>query len=364
MKKVLFVACDNLGLGGIQNVIMSIIRNINGECKFDIVLFNHEDKFYEEEFSRQGSIFTIDTVIGPRTFRCRLDYYIRPLHLYRSFCKILRENGPYDVIHCHNYHEGGLFLMAAKKEGIPVRIMHSHNCVLPLQRHYIRRCYMKIYKALIKRYSTKRLACSAKAGGYLFDESGDIIIVPNAIDLNKYCYTECNNLNQYSMINVGRWGGQKNQVFQIDVLAEIVKVHPDAMLTLVGYGSEEDEMVIHKRIKEKHMENHVVFYPGDTDVSVRLKENNVFLFPSTFEGLGIVLVEAQAAGMKCFASDRVPEEADCGLVTYLSLEDGAEKWADEIIKYINKHGTNRVKVDMSRYDSENLKKIYREIYEI
>lgn len=363
MKKVLFVACDNLGLGGIQNVIMSIIRNVKGECKFDIILFNREDKFYEEEFSRQGSIFTIDTVTGPRTFRSRLDYYIRPLYIYRSFCKILRENGPYDIIHCHNYHEGGLFLMAAKKMGIPVRIMHSHSYALPMHGHYVRRFYEMAYKFLIKKYATKRLACSIKAGRYLFDEEDNIVVVPNAIDLDKYHYSACGSENPYSLIHIGRWGGPKNQLFLIDVLAKIAQAHSNVMLTLVGYGTKEDERAIRDKIKEKHMEDHVVFYPGDTDISARLRENNIFVFPSKLEGLGIALIEAQATGMKCFASDRVPKEADCGLITYLSLEEGAEVWADEIMKYIDQYGTIRREVDLSRYNSENLKSTYRKIYE-
>lgn len=365
MKKVLMIACDNLGLGGIQNVIMSILRNLNEECRFDIVLFNREDRFNEEEFAQQGSIFTINTATGSRTFRSRLDYYIRPLHRYRAFRKILRENAPYDVIHCHNYHEGGLFLMAAKQAGIPVRIMHSHSYTPLIRGHYVRRIYEFVYKVMIKRYATKRIACSRLAGRYLFDEKENTIIVPNAIDLKKYCYSDCcENRNPYSIINVGRWGCVKNQLFLIDVIAAIAKLHPEVILSLVGYGLYEDEMAIRNKIKDNHLEQNVFFYPGDTDIPKRLRENNIFVFPSLFEGLGIALIEAQATGMKCFASDRVPKEADCGLVTYLPLEVGAEKWASEIMEYIDKHGTTRTYVDMSRYDTKNLRTIYKDIYEI
>lgn len=362
MKKVLIVACNSLGMGGIQTVIMSIVRELGSDIHFDVVRFYKEPNDYEAEFLKYGNIYEIPFYPKDNSFRAKLDYYIRAGYLYRSVKKIIKENGPYDAVHCHNFFEGGIVLKAAKKCGVPVRAIHSHSCMPVLKGHYINKLYTAVYRSMINKHATRKIACSKIAGEYLYGNSDDVIIVPNAIDLSKFTYSKAPAQNPYSLLHVGRWSDVKNQVFLIDILEELVKHHPESKLTLVGYGLKPDKDAIINRINEKQMNDHVEFYPGDTDIHRRMCENNVFLLPSLFEGLPLVLVEAQATGIKCFSSDRVTSEANLGLVDCLPLEIGAGAWAEKISEYLEVNGASRKQVDMSKFDMNKIKAIYCGIY--
>ena len=364
MKKVLMVACDNLGFGGIQNVIMSIVRELKGQYQFDAVLFQHDDTHHEKEFLETGRIFTIHRPWEPGRFRTRLDFYIRPLRLYRGAKKILRENGPYEVIHCHNYFEAGVFLLAAKRCGVPIRISHCHGQLekAPL-RKFLFAMYVAFYKKLIHRNATNLVACSAVAGQTLFGTDAPVQVIHNAIDLSRFTYTKKPVENPWSFLHVGRWCDVKNQSFLLKVFAKVCAGHPEATLLLVGYGETAQKQRLLDEIQSLGIRNAVTFYPADTDIPALLTKHNVFIFPSLTEGLGIVLIEAQATGMKCFASTGVPREADLGLVTYLPLADGAQAWAEQICRYVEQHGAVRREVPMDSYDIKNVAKQYAVLYD-
>lgn len=364
MKKVLIVANNNLGIGGIQNVIMSIVRELKGRYQFDVIVFQHDDIHYEEEFLQTGKIFTISRPIKTNSFRTRLDYYIRPVKLYRKALKIIRENGPYDVIHCHNYFEAGLFLKAAKKCGIPVRIAHSHNYFEKQSANrYIRKCFDEFYRKLILLSGTDFIACSQLAGKYLYGDYAKMHIIHNAISLETFHLTKTEAVSAWSLLHIGRWSEQKNQEFLLDVFGKIYQTNKEATLSLVGYGTEADKRRLLEKIAELGIGEAVTFYPPDSNIPQIIAEHNVFVFPSIHEGLGIVLIEAQAMGMKCFASTKVPEEADLGLVTFIPLSAGVEYWAQEINQYIKENGTTRHQVSMETYDIKNVAQEYATIYD-
>ncbi len=318
-KRVLMVCYDNLGIGGIQNVIMSIVRHMNESCSFDAIVFNHDNLEYEEEFKKQGKIFTINWYKGKNVFLKRLNFYIRPFKNYYRIRKIIKENGPYDVIHCHNHKESALALAAARKENIKLRISHSHGySPYKLKGHYIRKIYNYIYKKMIRINGNLFLACSEIAAIDLFGTRCKARIIPNFIDLNIYKKEKNIECNPFSIISIGRYCEQKNQLFLIEVFKHVLKKHSDAHLTIIGYNNNSYYRCVCKKILEMNLQNNITLKPGSSNVFEELKKNNVFLLPSTFEGLGIVFIEAQAVGLKCFASTRVPKEANCGGITYIS----------------------------------------------
>ena len=364
MKKVLIISNDNLGLGGIQSVIMSIVRGLRHECIFDIVVFNHDYCEYEEEFERQGDIFTIPQKTGKRTIRKRLDFYIRPFNLYRQIKQVIRKHGPYDIIHCHNYFEEAIALKVAAEENIPIRIAHCHSYMAIPPKKILRRAYNHIYRRMILKYSTCTIACSSIAGKYLYGDNNGTVVVANAINSNEFSYVSGKGINPWSFLHVGRWGGPKNQLFLLDVFYCICKQHKDSMLTLVGYGDANELQRIKEKIQSLKLTGRVTILPGDSSISNLMHTNNVFIFPSIFEGLGMVLIEAQATGMKCFASSKVPREADLGLVDFLDLNSGAQEWSDYICNYIRNSGTKRVKVELGDYDIDNNIKTYKSIYNV
>ena len=364
MKKVLLVACNNLGIGGIQNVIMSITRGLCNKCQFDIIVFDRNSTFYDKEFLQtgKGKLFFIPTR-NKNTISGRLDYYIRYFRIYHAAKEIILKNGPYDVVHAHNYFEAAPILVAAKKCNIPIRISHSHNRFPSHKgKKYIRKIYNYVYRKIILNNATNLLACSTSAGNYLFGSSSNFSVVPIEINLKKYMFSPEPVGSPWSFIQVGRWCNQKNQLFTVEFFANIVKDHPKASLSLVGYGEPADRALIEKKIQELGITNNVMFFPGDSDIPSLLRQNNIFLFPSNFEGLGISIIEAQAIGMKCFASTVVPPETQLGLVEYLPIEAGSVFWAARIESFVEKNGFFRKKVDISIYNSKNMIEMYNAIY--
>lgn len=364
MKKVLLVACNNLGIGGIQNVIMSITRSLGNKCQFDIIVFDQLATFYNEEFLKtgHGKMFIIPTR-NRGTILERIDFYIRYFRIYRATKKIILENGPYDVVHAHNYFEAAPILAASKECGVPIRISHSHNSFPPNKRKkFLRNIYNAIYRKIIINNATDLLACSISAGNYLFGSGSKITVVPNAIDLKKFQYSPDTTGSPWSFIQVGRWCDQKNQLFTVELFANILKNHPEASLSLVGYGNDTARALIEKKLLELGVSKNVFFFPADSDILSLLKRNNIFLFPSIFEGLGIAIIEAQAIGMQCFASTVVPPETQLGLVEYLPLEAGSGFWASQIEAFVEKNGFFREKVDTSIYDPLHTTEMYKAIY--
>lgn len=361
-KKVLIVANNDLGIGGIQSVIMSIIRSLTDDFQFDVVVFDHSHTDYEQEVLRQGNIFTIQNHLAGSGFRKKIDYYIRFFNNYRQLKAIIKGNGPYAAIHCHNFYESALALLAAKQEGIERRIVHSHSVLYVDKKKYVRRLYQSIYRRIILNTATDLVACSKGAGEYLYGKRNDIKVIPNGIDVDRFLGTPSTCNNQWNFIQVGRWGKLKNQIFTINVFSEIYKEYPKAHLTFIGDGDNSYYLKMKETIKQNNISDAVSFLPANTDVPTAMAANNALIFPSVFEGLGIVAIEAQALGMQCFASTGVPFEVDLGNVTFIDLSDGPHRWADAIIELIKKLGISRHYVDMSRYDMNNVKEIYRMLY--
>jgi glycosyltransferase involved in cell wall biosynthesis len=167
-----------------------------------------------------------------------------------------------------------------------------------------------------------------------------------------------------SLIQVASYSSIKNQLFTIEVLYEIKKLYKDAKLTLVGFPVEDGYLEkIKDRIVELGLEENVVFMPSDVDRATLLNESTAFVFPSIREGFGIVLVEAQAMGVRCYASDSIPQHANCGGVQFLNLSAGAKVWANVIIEDYNKYAGSPGDFDISAFSAENVMRVYQRLYQ-
>ena len=180
----------------------------------------------------------------------------------------------------------------------------------------------------------------------------------NVNEIRKKYNIDKNNIN---LINIGRFDEQKNQIFLLEIFNELKSIRENIKLTIIGHGDLEYE--IKNEIKRLGIEQWVDILPQDTNIPEILSVMDYFLLPSLCEGLGIVLIEAQAMGVQCFASNYVPEEADIGLCEFLPLEIGAKKWAKTIDKYIEENKYGKIDYEkLSKYDIKNvvleLEKIY------
>ncbi len=361
MKRVLMVADRGLGRAGIPAVMMAIIRGLKDEYQFDLVLFTDEVRYYDAEVLSYGAkIFRIPFYQGRNPIRRRLDYYVRGGKLYRQIRKILQENGPYDVIHCHNFYESALCVKAAHEAGVPVRITHNHTC-LKID-SAIRDLIDDRYMELIRKFATHKIACSEEAGRTMFGNDSEVLAVYNAYDETRFdpeCYP-VQKPDKLAITQIGSFSDNKNQLFTLEVLRTILDRGIPAEVNFVGFG--DYKAVVEKKADALGLTEYVKFQAADADTPALLSRSAACMFPSVKEGFGIVLVEAQAMGVRCYVSDSIPRDADAGGCTFLPLSAGAQAWADKIISDYERTGGTHGQFDCSAFSTETIMKTYRAIY--
>lgn len=332
MIRVLHVL-NNLGSGGAEAFLMNIYRNIDrSKVQFDFLIRSRENNQLKPEIEAMGGKVYIMPPFPQKLFAN-----------YKSVDKFLRDNAKkYTAIHVH---ANALIyvkpLELAYKYNIPCRIIHSHNTFTNV------RILHNFNKNRIDKWVTHRFACSDLAAEWMF-ENKEYCFVPNGVNLEKFSYCEqdrndirekYNLKHKFVVGNVGRLTPQKNHVFLLEIFAEIYKKNTDARLLLVGDG--EDKEKIEKWIQEKRLSEAVIFTGAVSNVAQYMSAMDVFLMPSQWEGLPVVLVEAQANGLPCIISDVITEQVDVCCIRRLSLYDNVCKWADEVML------TTRIKKECS-----------------
>lgn len=362
MKRVLEVSCNGMYNGGVQHVIMEITRNLSRKYNIDVLVFTKGPDYFDKEFqSYGGKIFRLP---DKQNKLRKITWYFDGLRIYRGTLKILRENGPYDVIHCHNYFKSAYCLMAAKKAGVPVRIVHSHNDFSNVSYFFTRKILWFIERRIMNRYSTDRIGCSRAAADFLFGRNVSSDVIYNGIDIRRF--DDNNDLAPYiantriRLLHVGNFSPQKNQLLLADIGNALKCLNIDFVMTLVG-GDSEYKNEVQSRVSELGLNDKFVFLPQNSDIPELMGESDLFLFPSAYEGLGIVVIEAQASGLHCIVSKAVPEEADLGNIEYIDSKDPMV-WAKKIEQKV-KSGQERVYVNMDSYDISKVITNYEKIYE-
>ena len=360
MKKNVLEIAGMSSRYGIENFLMNILREIDNDV-VQLHFLSPTEGPYDDEIRSFGcSIFRIPKLSNPFSH-------------FKSLSKLLKKHPEIDTVHIHgNTAVGCLDALLLKKVGVKRIIVHSHNDSCGSWRgkllHYISR-------TLISNCITERLCCSEAAGRWMFGSNNNFTIIPNAIDLNKFKYSKdkaCLIRKKYSIQNcrvighVGRMEQQKNHLFILKVFQLIFKEHPEARLMLVGNGSLKDSLKITAR--KLGIESGIIWVDECDNVSDYLSAMDAFLFPSLWEGLGISLVEAQAAGLKCLVSEVIKNEVCVtDLIYKKSLSDSKKEWANNIwdmvrLEYcrINPIIINRL--IESKYDIHELGKYMQEFY--
>ena len=248
----------------------------------------------------------------------------------------IRDSPEIKVAHVHlNSCSSIEALEAAKKVGMHC-IAHSHSSNSNFNK--LTKTLHTINKKRINKLADVRLACSDAAGHFIFGNS-DFEIIKNGIDTEKFSFNrayrdeirrEFDIGDRFTLCHVGMFAPVKNHEFLIDIFASVVKKHPDSVLLLVGTGSETEK--IREKVSGLGLSKKVIFAGRRTDVEKIMSAADAFVLPSHFEGLPLVLVEAQSSGLNCFVSDAVPEEAKLlDNFEFIPLDIGAEAWADRIL---------------------------------
>lgn len=357
------VSCEGLGNGGVQAVMMGIVRELKPYCHFDMLLFTSERRYYDDDFESIGNIFRIPHYEGSNPLCLYSDYYLRGRQLYKKAKVILKEQGPYDVIHCNNNFEGALCLKAAAEVGVPVRVIQAHVELSLRDENILRRSIDLKRQALIRQYATALLGCSKAVCDSLYGSDAPFCVIPNAYDdqrFNKKIYPPHD--GYLNLIQIGRFIENKNQLFSVSVLKHIHEYIPDARLNLVGFGDESELTRLRQTIDEAGLKDFIQLHPSDANTPELLSNSSALLLPSQHEGFGIVLVEAQAMGVKCYVSDTVPPDANVGGCVYLSLQDGAAAWAKRIVDDYRHGLCKHSNYDCTQFKSSTIMKKIKDIY--
>lgn len=354
-----------LVLGGAESRIMDIYRQVDSkECNFDFVSMKAEKQFYEEEIKQLGG--TIYKIGFPRD--------VGTLKNIKELRKCMREKH-YDAVHAHTSYHCGVVMLAAWLEHIPVRIAHARTNG-SRQKNIVKLLPLIFGRTLIRLFATKKIAISEDAGKFLFGHS-NFEVIPNAINTDLYQHFNVNDKISYSVElnipedsviigHIGRFDAMKNHKFVLDCFSEFIKVHRNAILVLVGKGDLLEET---KKYAEKlEIAEYVRFAGERSDVPHLIHFFDVLLFPSIFEGLGGVVIEAQAAGVPVVESDSVPKETDLGLglVNRISLTASVKYWVETLESAIgNKqfdYAAIKNSFQQSGYDINAVTKKFMEIY--
>ena len=315
-----------MGRGGLETMIMNYYRHINREqVQFDFLVHREFEADYDKEIEELGGRIYRLPNLNPfsKDYLSKLDEFFATHKEYR-------------IVHSHLDCMAGIPLKYAQKHDVPVRIAHAHNSNQTKDKKYLLKLFFK--KNIVK-YATDLFACGIDAGKWMFSID-EFQILNNAIDAEKFKYDQNVrydmrkkwNITEDSLVigHVGRFRIQKNHEFLLEVFADVLKKKTDAKLVLVGEGEQLES--IRCKIQKLGIEKQVIF-AGDCDnVSDILQAMDVFVFPSLYEGLPVSVVEAQAAGLPCLISDKVPIECKkTDLVQQIALDVGTEIWADRII---------------------------------
>lgn len=275
-----------------------------------------------------------------------------------------------DIVHVHGSSAiMSVELVAAKLAGCKVRIAHSHNTTCENQKTD------KILRPVFNRNYTTAFACGQDAGRWMFGKR-KFTIIPNGRNLKKYEYdtkkrTEYRNklgipLDALVIGHVGRFNRQKNHEYLVRIFGEVYKKERNSYLVLVGTGEKVGE--IKNLVKELELENNVIFTGVIENVSDYLSAFDIMLLPSLYEGLPLVVIELQIAGLPCIVSDTVTKEcAITSLVKFESIKKEPEVWANEVVNLILQDRNDSKEavlndIKMAGYDiksgAEKLKKLY------
>ena len=289
----------------------------------------------------------------------------------------------YDIVHVNSGNPYLNACVAYVLKGRMVYIAHSHNTQSTIVygsrvKHFFKNKISESIHRYIVKKADVMCACSNEAGEDLFGKKGikseKFRVINNAVDISRFSFDpekrkEIRRTEDQHIIGfVGRLSPQKNPVFIIDIFAEIMKRKEDTVLWMVGEG--ELRETVESKIKALGLQKNIHMLGRRNDVADLMQAMDIMLFPSIFEGFGIVAVEAQCAGLRVVASDIVPQEANvAGLVTYLSLKESASYWAEEVIRLLSQPYE---RVDMSKvvqeanYDIVNearkLESLYHDLY--
>ena len=318
---------------GVASFVMNYYRNIDrNEVQFDFLYFVKLDKELLNEIKR----------LGGNVYFVNKPSLKHILKTYWEFDKFFKNNAcKYIAVHLHEVYLVHFIKHFCKKYSIKYLITHAHTTKYSDNpKNALRN---KIMCLGLNHTATNYFACSKAAGEFYYGkravEKGLVKVIPNAIDLKKYKFSQVvrekvrktlNIEDKFVVGHIGRMASQKNQKFLLKIFADVRKENSKAVLLIIGDGPLRNDL--ENEITRLKLKDSVILLGVRNDVPELLMAMDVFVLPSLFEGLGIVAIEAQATGLKCILSENVPKEVDCGICEFVSLNTYIRSWSNCILK--------------------------------
>ena len=346
----------SLHRGGAETMIMNYYRAFDkGLCQMDFVIHARFPDDYCPEAEQMGA----KIIELHRPGKIGAYKYIKELE------NAIKKNGPYAAVHIHTNHQAFLAVIAAKKAGIKKILVHSHNTVFPKGTVLVNRLIMDIIP--VSRVSCGEAAGKAFFGVHRFQIINNAIKADRFIDGTRLNCVEIkkSNFGDKKVVgHIGRFNVQKNHDFIVSLAQEVKKRNLNTVFALYGEGEREQE--IKNLVREKNLQNQVLFMGVTSDTVTAYQMFDVFILPSRWEGFPVTLVESQLSGVMSLASANVSKECDlkANLIEFLPLN--VEIWANELEKSLKESkstGVKRVLPEIAReFDINEQWKVLYKLY--
>ena len=354
---------------GQETFIMNVYRAADhSKFQFLFLCSRAEEGDYDEEIRNLGgSIYYLPAI----HYRNSIDKYKQQIDNLSRW--LLNNKGKYDIVHLHTYHalDVWVHLKACKKAGVTQIIVHSHNSS---GQHPL---IHKMFRNTFKYYRFKKLSCSLDAARWMYGERainrGEVTIILNGINTKEFKYSEVLReqtrkslgINSKRVIgHIGRFNIQKNHSFLLSSFCEYSKNDDEAVLLLIGKGELEKDII--KKINDLGLEKKVLLLGTRDDIPALLSAMDLFVFPSLYEGLSVVLIEAQCNGLSILCTDNVSPETIISKGMHILPVDDAERWSKAIkenigtrieinesdVRHVDVHETSKKLLDL--YESMQL----------
>ncbi|MDD3809805.1 MAG: glycosyltransferase [Erysipelotrichaceae bacterium] len=283
---------------------------------------------------------------------------------YIKKLRALIKNNKYDIVHIHgNSSTMSLELFACFNLRHTITVVHAHNtsCSHPFINSF--------FKPFLLSLSNHKCACSSKAGDWLYGTNTPYTVINNGITSGDYLFSNDARKSMRNRLGVdddcllighiGEFNEQKNQKFLIDVAGSLDSKNQRYKMVLIGDGWLKDEVITYA--KSCGVGDNIIVLPAQNDVTGFYSAFDLFAFPSNWEGLGMVLIEAQYSGLTCLASDRVPLETRVtDNISYLPLK--TEEWTGAIGRF--KPASNEIRETTKISDIYDIEKCASDLFRL
>lgn len=364
--KVLIVA-GTMHVGGIENQLMHLLRNAD-KTKYQLDFTSTNPKaYYREEIEKLGGGFI---EISGMNHKNPFPYCVQ---MYR-----LMKNGNYDIIHSHELFHSGITILIARLAGIKSRIAHAHNWKEGNGKYsFGRKIYHTVMRLSLNINSTLKIACSEYAGKFLYGKGvtgKNYHLVYNSVDTQKFLEsdlekTEFSSRDWINVLNVARITLVKNQLLLLQIAKEFKKNGDHIRILCAGNGEKWLISRLMQEIEKNKLDDYFKLIGVRGDIPQLMNDSSAFVLPSLYEGMPLVLIEAQASGLPCVVADTFSHEVDfeIGSIYWEDLSEKPQYWAEEIKKAIDQGKADKQQIieaiRKKHFDSKDFARIICNLYD-